>query len=345
MNNLASRTPLQGRNRISTLDGWRGIAILLVLFDHIEFAFHRGYPHPWMQTGQHGVTIFFALSGFLITSRLIEGPIDLKRFYIRRLFRLMPVAWLFLLVLVLLSWSLHTNLTSIKELLACVFFYRNFVGDVGLAGHFWSLSLEEQFYLLWPALLLFAGAKAARYIAAGGAIACAEFRWYFWNHYDNLAHYNQSQVRADALLVGCFAALILADPVIHSAAARWSRYWVMPALIVLIYGIASFHWLPPLFESVAIAALIVSSTLHSNSIMAQLLSSTPLVWLGLVSYSVYVWQALFLFEWPFAIHVALLCIGLPIFVLTSYYCVEKPMTRLGHRLSNKPKPALEGVSV
>jgi len=69
--------------RVSVLDGWRGVAILCVLVSHTLYA----------PPGQHGVTIFFVLSGFLITSKLLEGPIDLKKFFIRRFFRLMPLAW------------------------------------------------------------------------------------------------------------------------------------------------------------------------------------------------------------------------------------------------------------
>jgi peptidoglycan/LPS O-acetylase OafA/YrhL len=79
-------------NRIPTLDGWRGIAILLVLFEHIGLSWFGGYSQPWLLTGQHGVTIFFVLSGFLITTKLLVSPIDLKQFYIRRFFRLMPAA-------------------------------------------------------------------------------------------------------------------------------------------------------------------------------------------------------------------------------------------------------------
>src|SRR5712675_1226648 len=99
---LVRDTLLQSTSRrIPALDGWRGIAIALVLFDHIQFALLRHYARPWAQTGRHGVTIFFVLSGFLITTKLLEDPTDLKRFYIRRFFRLMPVAWAFLAALLL----------------------------------------------------------------------------------------------------------------------------------------------------------------------------------------------------------------------------------------------------
>src|SRR6476646_7446998 len=102
-------------NRIPTLDGWRGIAIALVLFDHIQDSIMGHYARPWTATGYQGVTIFFVLSGFLITSKLLEGPINFKRFYLRRFFRLMPAAWVFLVFLLLLSHITGNPLTSFAE--------------------------------------------------------------------------------------------------------------------------------------------------------------------------------------------------------------------------------------
>jgi peptidoglycan/LPS O-acetylase OafA/YrhL len=207
-------------NRIPTLDGWRGIAILLVLFDHIQHSLLNRYAEPWTQTGQHGVTIFFVLSGFLITSRLLEGPSDLKRFYLRRFWRLMPVAWTYIASLLLLDRLTGVHFVSLSGVSACLFFYRNFGGNSGSAitGHFWSLSLEEQFYLVWPCVLLLAGVRRCRWVAAMGAIACAVYRWLTWAHYDQNVVNGQSQVRADALLAGCLLALLLAEPRFRSAA-------------------------------------------------------------------------------------------------------------------------------
>jgi peptidoglycan/LPS O-acetylase OafA/YrhL len=208
------------------------------------------------------------------------------------------------------------------------------------------LSLEEQFYLIWPCVLVLAGAKKSRWIAGGGAIACAGYRWMFWGYYDRLQFDLQSQVRADALLIGCLAALLLNDREIRSAAARWSKRLALPALIVLLYCIARFHWLPPLFESLAIAVLIAASTLHSTSIFARPLSFGPLTKLGVFSYSIYVWQAPFMGHWSIGLHLTLLCLGLPLVVMGSYSWIEKPLTQLGHRLTRKPNPvACESVNV
>jgi peptidoglycan/LPS O-acetylase OafA/YrhL len=222
---------------------------------------------------------------------------------------------------------------------ACLLFYRNFVGSAGggAAGHFWSLSLEEQFYVVWPLLLLFAGIRRCRWIAAAGALACAVYRWLFWAYYDRNLWNGQTQVRADALLIGCLLALLLAEPSIRPIVAKWSMLLALPAFAAFLFCLASFHWLPPLFESVAIALLLAASVLHPQTILqtiwARGLAFPPLVWLGTVSYSLYVWQAFFMLPWKDNLRPWLLCILMPLVTLGSYYCIELPATRLGRRLT------------
>lgn len=317
-----------GSGRIAALDGWRGIAILLVLFDHIQIALLGHYAHPWMQTGQHGVTIFFVMSGFLITSKLLEGAINLKSFYKRRFLRLMPAAWVYLACLLLLTRLTGAGLTSFAEVRACLFFYRNMVGvpGLGFAGHFWSLSLEEQFYLVWPCLLLVAGVKGCRWIAIGGALACSLYRWVLWSQYDRLGPNDMSQVRADALLVGCLAALLLSDPRMRQASVRWAKFMSLPALAVVVLSVAQFHWLPPLREGVAISILIAGCVLYPTSAGSRALSFAPLAWLGVVSYSIYLWQELFVHLGSGTSGLYSIFIGLPVFALGSYYMIERPFT-------------------
>jgi|SRR5579859_3350564 len=323
--------------RIPALDGWRGIAIALVLVDHIEHAILHRYAMPWVQTGQHGVTIFFVLSGFLITTKLLEGPIDLRGFYMRRAFRLMPVAWTFLAVMLIFDQLMHTHFTSLSEVLACLLFYRNFVGELGrAAGHFWSLSLEEQFYLVWPVLLLLAGVRKARWIAITLSLACAVYRFFSWGYYDRNLWNGQTQVRCDALLVGCLLALVIAEPRFVAIAARWSRRLAIPAGAVLMSCLVRFHWLVPLYECFAIAVLLAASILHPQGGLTRFLSFKPLAWLGTVSYSVYVWQSLFMLPWPSAAQPWLFCLVLPLFAVASFYWIEQPFARLGRRLSRAP---------
>jgi peptidoglycan/LPS O-acetylase OafA/YrhL len=327
--------------RILVLDGWRGIAIALVLIDHVGHALLHRYVVPWTQTGQHGVTIFFVLSGFLITRKLLEGPIDLHRFYLQRAFRLMPVTWAYLAVMLLLDRLIHTHFTSLSEVIACLFFYRNFADIAGTSGsgHFWSLSLEEQFYLVWPVLLLLAGIprvrsiRLIRWVALAMAVACATYRYSHWAYYDRNVLNGQTHVRCDALLVGCLLALLLAEPRFATSATRWSKWLAIPALATLTFCLVRFHWLPPLYECVAIAILLAATMLHRQTILARLLSFKPLVWIGAISYSLYVWQALFMLPWPGALQPWLFGIALPLFAIGSYYWLELPGVRLGRKLT------------
>ena len=336
--------------RIAALDGWRGIAILLVLFEHVGTGLAGRYTEPWLQTGQHGVTFFFVLSGFLITSKLLQGPIDLKRFYIRRFFRLMPVAWAYLAVLVLFDLMTSLHFTSLKEVCGALLFYRNFVGAAGggaMAGHFWSLSIEEQFYLVWPCLLLLAGSRRAGWLAAAGAVTCACFRFAHWGFYDRQWYAFHTEVRADALMIGCTCALLLSNPKVRSFALKQSEYWVIPAVALLPFCIFRFHWLPPLFESITVGLLIAASAVHPQWFLARCVSLRPLAWLGTVSYSIYVWQEVFLAHYRATSTVITMMCLMPVFALASYYAIERPATRFGHRITGRefaqPAEADEGL--
>lgn len=333
---------MESLKRIATLDGWRAIAILMVLADHVTMAVRGAYPAPWVQLGQHGVTIFFVLSGYLITARLIEAPINLKSFYTRRFFRLMPAAWTFLAVLWLMSRATGKPLTTLAEIQSCVLFYRNLVNvpGWGLAGHFWSLSLEEQFYLVWPCCLLLAGVSRSRWIAAGGACAVAIYRWIFWAHYDRFGMNIGSQVRADALLVGCLLALLLGDQAMRARLSRIIRLLTVPAVIALPVCFAVFHQLPPLTESVAIAVLIGAVVLSPDTRVARVLGVAPLAWLGRISYSVYLWQELFVHMTRGPAALPLLCVGLPCCALGSYYLIEQPCIRFARKLEKIATPRI-----
>lgn len=321
--------------RIAALDGWRGIAILLVLIDHVVGIFRKDILGPWSASGQHGVTIFFVLSGFLITTKLMERPGEFGKFYIRRFFRLLPVTWAFLLFLVILGKLLNRPTLGAFETLSCVLFFRNFIApNPGYTAHFWSLSIEEQFYLVWPAVLFLCGNRKARFVALAGALACSAYRSLTWKSYVGMGA-AQTQVRADALLIGCLLALLVAEPAFRAIIARWSNFLAVPAAGVLLFCMAHYQPLPPLVESVAIAVLLGASTLHPGQRMASVLSFAPLRWLGRVSYSVYVWNFIFFMMssdgWEGVAMMGLMWF----FALSSYYFIELPCTRFGHRITRQ----------
>src|SRR5262249_30013999 len=135
-----------------SLDGMRAVAIGLVLANHTGF-FHAG---------RLGVDVFFVLSGYLITAILLRefsttDRINLKKFYVRRALRLLPALFLFLIVVNLASAYFQTSREAAAvrmDSIAGLFYFANwrraFGHDMGILGHLWSLSIEEQFYLLWP---------------------------------------------------------------------------------------------------------------------------------------------------------------------------------------------------
>src|ERR1700728_1401265 len=161
---------------IPSLDGLRAISILLVVVAHSSENFSRWIKLPlgtYLLFGHLGVSVFFVISGFLITSLLLKewnatGTVGLKRFYVRRAFRIFPPFYLYLgIILVLvLAGVFHTSLRAF--FFAAIYCTDYYLGPgswfVGLQ-HIWSLSVEEQFYLLWPAALLLLGKRKAVYLA------------------------------------------------------------------------------------------------------------------------------------------------------------------------------------
>lgn len=320
--------------RIPTLDGWRGVAISMVLVDHglRTIGSDVAWP-PWLiSIGQHGVGIFFVLSGYLITSRLMEqqrvgGRVSLGDFYRRRFFKLMPVAWCFLAVAGLITYIQHRG--GWPAMVGALLFFRNYVdrgGTHALTGHFWSLSIEEQFYLVWPLLFARVRRELARSFLFASAAFCAAYRWYAVSHDGALALF-QTQYRIDAIVVGCLLAFLLPTMI------PYLRTWMAPLLVVgLAVCIRMNPLFVPLYESIAIAVLIAVTSIHTETFLSRVLEAAPLKVLGLVSYSLYVWQQV-VFLWMggqlhrVPVGLAVLA-GLTFF---SYVLIERPFTRLGHR--------------
>lgn len=335
--------------RIPTLDGWRGIAILLVLVSHTAIAL-RGVAHlPHDESiGQHGVTLFFVLSGYLITTLLLQeqprAELSLRKFYIRRLFRLMPCAWLYLLVIAILHFENHGWPVTSKELFASIFFYRNFVDVFGLhpvTGHFWSLSIEEQFYLVWPSILWLAGANRARWISVAGVAAIVFHRMFVWDQVSSLPLQSTfaTQYRADALLVGCSAALWL--PVLKPRLKGWMAY---PFLIAFAACVAYYEHMILLDETLIIASLLLVTSSFPESTLSAYLEWKPLSALGKYSYSIYVWQQLYLLTTHTWADAFLNLFPLAAIVLASYYIVERPIRTYGAALADGRKSLKLNIS-
>ncbi len=320
--------------RIPTLDGWRGIAILLVLVTHYQHAFLDDY--RWCDLGQHGVQIFFVLSGYLITSNLLaEKRINLRAFYVRRAFRILPAALTYLSVLILLTALTPLKVCGAGDVWACLLLFRNYVMETPrntCTGHFWSLSLEEQFYLFWPAMLALLGRVRASVLAGLLMAGISIFRILNWGFYTMDLRFQQTQVRADALLVGCLLALALAYAPIRVWAERWAVWIFWPALLVFGLDTLRFSTLIPLHESLAIAVLLCATSLGPQLLFSRVLEWEYLKMTGILSYSIYIWQGLFLrpnwgIFWPFLLGGSF---------LLSYVFIEQPARRLGRKLITHP---------
>jgi peptidoglycan/LPS O-acetylase OafA/YrhL len=233
---------------LPTLDGWRAIAVGMVLLNHAGLppAHHVGFVSG---LGALGVDLFFAISGILICSRLLEeervcGRISLRGFYIRRTFRIFPPAYLFLAAVAVLTIAGTLPAAWPAWASAGVFlrnYFTTFVGDTDagrFTGHFWSLAVEEHFYLLLPGLLVL---FARRRKAVLAALILIELAWVvFYMHHTppplrQLYWERRTDLRLNSLLFPALLALFLAIPRIRT---RFTHL-VTPATIgLLLLGLA-----------------------------------------------------------------------------------------------------------
>ena len=314
--------PMERGERIPTLDGWRGIAILMVMAFHAQYCF-RLKENKWLALGSHGVPVFFVLSGYLITSKLMDGPIEIKNFYVRRFFRLTPVAWSYLAFVSFFAAISHAHVIR-ADLWACVFFFRNYcpprAGASELTGHFWSLSIEEQFYLVWPAVLFFSGRTRALWFAGLGFVLSVLMQFHF--AYDGWRALKTGN-NAHFLLAGCMLALVM------PGIADWVRDNAYCLLCGAILLFIAFPWRS--VEAVTIAAVLGATSARGM----QFFEWRPLAFIGSISYSMYVWQQFFLIPpWGW-VGVMLL----PIVAVLSWGLIEKPCIRFGKSLlARKPEP-------
>ena len=327
------------RNGIPALDGLRAVAVALVLVGHGGI--------PGVAGGFIGVDIFFVLSGFLITSLLLDelrrtGRIELTGFWIRRARRLLPALVLMVLAVGAARELLPPQaLTGLRnDALAAFLWMANwrFVAqktDYFTQGappsplqHTWSLGVEEQYYVLWPVLLvvvtLLLGARARRYfrratvggvrfaiflIATVGALVSATVAIVLASDATRDRIYFGTDTRAQALLTGAAAAALLVRDW-PSLNRGWclirTRWGLRIARILPIVGLAGLavavHYATGsagefrhgLLTGVAIAAVVVIGpvAMEQRGVVARLLAWPPLVWLGTISYGVYLWH------WP-----------------------------------------------
>jgi peptidoglycan/LPS O-acetylase OafA/YrhL len=333
------------------LDGWRAIAISLVLWHHATMSVYGNEPAYWSgsasQLGSFGVDIFFALSGLLITTLLLReaqaGELSLRNFYIRRVFRIFPPLLVFLAAAVLLQ-----RIRPGWELLSSVLLFRNYLPE-SFAGHtsahLWSLSIEEHFYLLWPALLAFVAMRKGPRLVAYLAIAAALWRiadvenGFTAGLLGGLQPHFRTDQRLDALLWGCFAAFLLHDPRTSAwLQERFGKAWFAGCFAAALACVIVYSYLAGLWLAMLLPMLLVLTLLHPEWLISRLLDLTPVRFVGRISYSLYLWQQLFLIPgWmPTSIAAFPLNLGLTFATAAlSYYFVERPCIAYGRKLTDR----------
>ena len=343
---------------IPAFDGLRALAVLAVMVHHAHV--------PFMDGGFLGVDVFFVLSGFLITALLVQerdrnGTVDVWRFYARRSLRLFPALLVMVAVVtpILLVWDdgeLRSNsLETIPWTLGYLTNYLAMIVERGLGvfGHTWSLAIEEQFYLLWPpALLLMLHRRSPRFaagVAVAGAGVVAVGRAVTWIVFENVEYtYFALHARADALLIGCAVALMMT----HMSTAdveRLARRCARPAVVVgaLLLALAAVatatagwvYVVGLLLAALCSVFVIAQIAGHPDSTVARLLSWRPLVFVGSISYGVYLWHFP-VFELVkdavpgtrFVVLVAVQFAGSFAAALLSWFVVERPTLRWKNRL-------------
>jgi peptidoglycan/LPS O-acetylase OafA/YrhL len=315
--------------RIPSLDGLRAISISLVVVGHwAELRYHSDVAGAFANLG---VRIFFIISGYLITTLLLKEhdkslTIGLSEFYVRRAYRILPAAIAFMLPVFVIFWP------ELRwyHMAAAALYLTNFdFAHPWFLGHLWSLSVEEQFYFLWPGVL-------KKWYRHRGAILVGVIL--FAPVYRVGCHFLQLHGRADetfpavadVLAIGCMVAVLAKR--LPRIGSMWAMGMILPVALVPVYlGMLRYHvTLLLLFVLWPVMHLSIAGLLiHVVQNPYWILNVRPIVWLGKVSYSLYLWQQLFAYgnhqrPWYFVSFAIVLGSA-------SYYLVEQPMLRVRER--------------
>ncbi len=317
-----------GQRYMPGLDGLRAIAVLAVIAYHLQVGFAPG--------GLLGVGVFFTLSGYLITDILLEGwvtrKLSLKNFWLARARRLLPALFTMMAVVLIWVWignpDLLDNLRG--ETIASIFFVENWwaigqgmsyfdrFGAPSVFSHLWSLAVEEQFYILWPWLLLFLlkisphrdrGKKARRerirpnlalvtlFLAVVSAVLMAVL---YEPGFDTTRVYEGTDTRAFALLFGAALAMVwpsrrLDRNLPPKARRNMDLLGVGALLVILILIWQTSEFSPFLYRGgmviLAIATTVLVGVLaHPATRLGPIIGCRPLRWIGVRSYAIYLWQ-------------------------------------------------------
>ena len=340
--------------QLPSFNGWRAIAILLVLGQHT--ALTNGFPAHYHDLvyngfdGNLGVRFFFTISGFLITWLMLKeegeyGSINLKHFYLRRALRILPVYLACLLVMAILQIlgiSAQKGFTWIQLFTFTRNFYQTGHAEDLISGHFWSLSVEEQFYFVWPVVFLYLGCSGGRriFFLIGMIVFSIGYKTIallgcYNRHFYFLFEENSTFLYLDCLAYGCLGAILL-----NTSREKLNLFFGRHRLLIfsvscLFLLVLAIVGLGRGMQSLGFIFLLLQSVLLSESKPFVILNHRWMVKIGILSYSLYIWQEIVFLLWPIP---RLWFLWLPVafgIAWISYNWLEKPFFSL--RSKFRPK--------
>ncbi|AEW00187.1 hypothetical protein A4D02_28365 [Niastella koreensis] len=298
------------------LDGLRGVSIAIVIIAH-TFTPFLGSNYA----GLIGVYVFFVISGFLITTLLLKerlqyGSISLKGFYIRRCLRILPVAYGFLLVLICLNYIFRLAIPG-RSFITCFLFIKNLPVLQNFdwyTGHFWSLGVEEQFYLLFPILLVTLSVRNYKRLIVCLIVILPILSYIHTKKLDtDVPGFIYDAISWVVNLFGGGTVLILTGSLFSILLLTQNRFITFvndkaPAISSLLLFIVSSILLYPTLPATVrlfsvpvfgfIVAFVIILNLKEEAIFGRLLEYGWMKKLGVLSYSLYIWQQLFTYKQP-----------------------------------------------
>ena len=308
---ITSIPPILQNTYYPSLDGLRGLAIIMVVVSHLNNTSRFFYSTIF--NGHLGVLIFFVLSGFLITTlcikeKVITKDISLKKFYIRRAIRIFPVAYLYILVLIILNFIFKLRISYIN-ILGCALYIMNIssifrkYNSSFFTGHFWSLSVEEQFYLFLPVILK---TNFRLYLLVillivfvVPSIICLQYFYVSLNNDTVLYIFAHYLIKFQAIAVGCLFSVLTFKYSLNKNVFVKAKVTTNIAAFFLILFIQynDFFDLKDVLKgcvsAILIGYIIITNIMPAKDFIFNILNAKILKTVGVLSYSIYIWQEIF----------------------------------------------------
>lgn len=366
--------PLRRLGHVPALDGLRGVTVIIVFGSHQQIILPLA-TFAAIPGGTVALDMFFVLSGFLITTYLLweqgrNGRINFGAFYQRRGFRLLPA-----LAGVLIGQAVFAGISGISfhkewtSVLSVVFYYSNWnmafhsnaFGPNIATGlqHMWSLSVEEQFYLVWPWLTMLLSVRVRLRIIAPvltlGIIGIALHRGLMYSGANWYATFTRTDTRADAILLGCLLAHIWVrgwSPKKFLRPATWLAAGFLVICLVVVSPTGPFLFWGGLVGIDLACGIVIIGILDSRWSGTRLCSWRPIVVIGTVSYALYLWHIPVLFAvrylgngWAYPVRVIVAIAATGVFTTLSWFLLERPAQRWNLRINERRKARVASVGV